>query len=54
MPHSSCLNDAECYTRRRSKCNLLHHVPTDNHQIAQKIMWRPPSGERVLESARPA
>jgi hypothetical protein len=39
MPHSSCLlNDAECYTRRHSKRNLLPHVPTSNHQIAQKFM----------------
>ncbi len=31
MPRSSCLNDAECYTRRRSKRNLLHRLRTRNH-----------------------
>jgi len=39
MPHSSCLlNDAECYTRRHSKRNLLHHVRTRNRMNAQKFM----------------
>jgi hypothetical protein len=38
MPHSSCLNDAECYTRRHSKRNLLHHVRTRDHVSTQKFM----------------
>ena len=38
MPRSSCPNDAECYTRRHSKRNLLHRVRTRNRMIAQKFM----------------
>ena len=38
MPRSSCPNDAECYTRRLSKRNLLHHVRSRNHVSAQKFM----------------
>jgi len=38
MPRSSCPNDAECYTRRHSKRNLLHHVRTRNRMNAQKFM----------------